>query len=804
MATSGDRQRVRHQSGFGDTLQRLRLAADLTQEELAERAGVSARLISDIERGIIRRSRRDTVNMLADGLQLAGDERDAFSNIARGKRQPGPVDAAHQVRIPIAADSIIGREREISATTSLLLQPETRLLTLTGPGGVGKTRLALETTHRAARAFPAGATFVDLSALADHGLVLPTVRQALGIEDSRTGTPLEQLVAALAARRMLLTLDNLEHLPGAAPAIGRLLEQCPELTILATSRQVLHLRAEREYNVQPLILPDLNEQASLTDLGRVPAIELFIHRAETVRPGFVLTGENATTVAEIVVRLDGLPLAIGLAAARLRVLSPGDLLARLERRLPLLTAGPLDAPDRHQTLRATIDWSYHLLGPDEQVIFRNLSVFAGGFTLEAAEATTSQLASQSLTLLDLISSLVDKHLLQRVEDTGSRFQMLETIREYALEQLAASGNEIDARTRHAAWCIQLAEQSLTELTGANQRQWFTRMEREHDNLRAALDFSILNGFADMALEITGSLYRFWEAGGHYAEGLRWTERALAMPDSGPSIPRASSLLGSGVLAFFQGDYDDAEAVTTHALRMYQQLGDATGTAYGYGNLGMLADVREDYPLAIERYTRALNAFRELGDEVHTSFMLANLGLIHYFQQQYEQALKLFQEALVFLRARNDRNGVAVLLGNIGNTYRAQGRPDRAAELHRETLNMHRESGHRNHLVRNIEMLGLDAVDQRDWRRAARLFGACEALRIDLGTQLPPNDYQEIETALSTIRSRIGPERLAEQLRAGADMSVDDAVEYALEADPGRESDRYGVDQPGQIDQKRYT
>lgn len=791
MSTSDDRRHDTNIHTFGQILRRLRLAADLTQEELAERSGVSTRLVSDIERGTVRRSRRDTVRMLADALGLDGTDRATFSAIARGKREPDSADAtsiAHRDRVPAPPGELVGREREVSATTSLLMQPEIRLLTLSGPGGVGKTRLALEAARRVTAAFADGAIFVDLSPLADAGLVLPTIRRALGISSTPGTTPLEQLVEGLRDQRLLLVLDNLEHLLAVAPALGRLLEQSPELTILTTSRQTLHLRAEREYQVHPLPLPDLTEPSSLADLGRIPAVELFVRRAEAVRPAFALTDNNAGTVAEISVRLDGLPLAIELAAARMRVLSPVELLDRLEQRLPLLTGGPHDVPDRHQTLRATIDWSYELLDAAEKRLFRRLSVFAGGFTLDAAEWMSAD--DLPLTTLDLLASLADKHLLRAIEPSDdeasrdtTRFAMLETIREYALSRLRSAGEETTARNRHTDWCVGLAERAQPELTGSNQAYWFSLLERENDNLRTALSWTISTGAAEPALRICGSLYRFWATESLFAEGRTWSESALDLKPTSPSVARGNTLLGAGVLSYFQGDYAAAEAATTKALETFKAVNDTTGIAYCYGNLGLFADVAEDYEKAIARYSQALASFRELGDVVHTGFMLGNLGLIRYFLGEYDQAEPLLEESLEHNRARGDLDGCSIALCNLGLVALARGDLERAEQLHRDALQQRLMLTNRSHLARSLEGLALTASAKRELERAACLFAASAAIRTEIGAPLPPKDQAMNDEAIDVVRSRLGDTTFQTVWQRGERMEREELIAYALAGEP---------------------
>jgi predicted ATPase/DNA-binding XRE family transcriptional regulator len=793
-ATSERRQQT-SSSAFSRLLKRLRAAADQTQEELAERAGVSTRLISDLERGVVQRPRRDTVQMLADGLRLTGAERDTFVALARRRQgasstpEPAPTSPA-LLELPLPPAGFVGREHEIAATTHLLLLPEVRLLTLTGPGGVGKTRLALEAARRVSESFPDGVAFVDLAPVGEAGLVPATMARALGVRDPGGAPAVEQLIVALREARVLVVLDNLEHLVAAGPELAQLLERCSGLTILATSRQPLRLRAEREYPVLPLTLPDLQNLPPLDELGHIPAIDLFLQRAEAVRPTFRLTADNARAVAELAVRLDGLPLAIELAAARVRVLAPGELLGRLERRLPLLTGGARDLPARHQTLRAAIDWSHDLLSPEERRLFRYLAVFSGGFSLQAAEHMAGhEHASKDAPAdaLEILSSLVDKSLLRAIEppDGGSeqdltRFAMLETIREYGLERLQEARETHDARDRHAAWCLDMVDQATPQLMGADQALWFARLTAEHDNVRAALAWTIEIGDAETAQRISGQLVRFWVTEAHLAEGRQWTEQALSLDGGAPDLHRAKALLGAGVLAYFQGDYAGSEAYTTGALEDYQAVGDMTGVASSYGNLGLVADASEDYPLAVERYERALEIFRQLDDRIHISYMLGNLGLIAYFQGDYDRAEPLIEESLALAEERGDRHSVAISLGNLGLVAFARGNYERAATLQREVLLLRKVVTNRSHVAASLDKCAVIAAARQEAERAAQLFGAAAGLRAELGATQQSNDREYNERYIGIAREQLGDEAFTSAWEQGAAMSVEEAVAYALD------------------------
>ena len=789
---------------FGHHLKRLRLANDLTQEELAERAGISARSISELERGTIHRPRRDTVQLLAHGLRLRGSERDAFVALARGRSvaasPDAPIDSPAQRSLPSPPTSIVGRLQESAAALALLLDPEVRLVTLTGPGGVGKTRLALDIAFSALDAVPDGAVFVDLAPVRDPELVLTAIARALNAPAVPEQPLRQSVVDSVQGKRLLLLLDNFEHLAVAAPVVADLLAACPGLTILATSRTPLHIRAEHQFPVGPLSLPDLDHFPSLDEFARVPAVDLFLRRAQAVNREFSLTAENARSVAEIAVRLDGLPLAIELAATRAKSLSPAALLAHLERRLPLLTGGYQDLPERQQALRATLDWSHDLLTEEEQTLFRRLAVFAGGCTLDAAEWVSAEegtprlLGGATLSAIDLLDSLIDKSLVRAVDDhsAAQRFGMLETIREYGLECLSAAGEEPAVRRRHLSWCIALADRAEPELTGADQQQWFARLQVEHDNLRAALAWAIAEQDSQAALRLGGALYRFWATQGHYEEGRRWLDTALALDSGDPSSPRGHALLGAGVMAFFQGDYERAETLWQESLRLFRASDDITGIAYSHGNLGLVADAQGDYERAIASYEEALSLFRQLNDRTHIAFMLHNLGLIAYFQGDHERATTLYEESLALVRALGDQNSIAMTLGNLGLVAFVQGDYERALALQREALKLGRRLSNKPWLARGIEHFALIAAATNESERAARLFGAAAALREQFSASLPPNDREFNARYIAAATARLGPQVFAAAWTEGQAMSSDEAIAYALDEDEARLPRAYGA------------
>ncbi len=621
--------------------------------------------------------------------------------------------------LPVQPTPLIGREHEVATIGQLLHREDVRLVTLTGPGGTGKTRLGIEVASELRDVFVEGVFFVSLAPINDPMLVMPTIAQALGIRD-RAEQPLSaRLAEMLYQRRVLLLLDNFEQVVGAAAQVADLLTSCPSLKVLVTSREVLHVRAEHEFAVPPLELPDPAHISELAALARAPSVALFLQRAQAVKPEFQLTTTNAGAVAEICVRLDGLPLAIELAAARMKLLSPQALLARLGRRLAMLTGGARDVPTRQQTLRNTIEWSYQLLNTWEQRLFRRLSIFAGGCTLQAAEAVCTAPDEEVGQVLDGVASLVDKSLLQRMEQTGeaseeSRLLMLETIREYGLEALTASGEGAVARQAHADYFLQLAEEAELALKGPLLVAWLERLERENDNLRAALQWALEGGRAEMALRLGIALERVWVVRGHRNEGLAFLERALAGSAGVATGMRAKALLAAARLAFSQSNYDRGEVLAQESLALFRELGDRRGIALALDRLGMAAWRRGDFTAAGVLMEEDLALFREVGDQDRIAWSLFTLGLLNNKQGEYTRACNLLEESLTLFRELGNKRGIAASLTQLGGTFFvSQGNQAMIYPLLEEGLALDREVGDKEGMAVSSLLLGWVALKQGD-------------------------------------------------------------------------------------------
>ncbi len=809
---------------FADLLKQHRLAAGLTQEGLAERAHLSRKAVSALECGARLAPRRDTVRLLADALGLADAEREGFMATRRGVVLPAdpapPTDPP--CNLPAPPTPLLGREREMARALELLCRDDVRLLTLSGPAGVGKTRLSLDVAAGLRADYADGAFLVSLAPLSDPVLVASAIAQALGLREQGDRPLHDTLMASLRDKQLLLLLDNFEHVAAAAPLLAALLAACPHLRLLVTSRAPVHVRGEHVLPVPPLDLPDLATLPAVDALAQVSAVALFVARAEAVAPDFALTTQNATAVAAICARLDGLPLAIELAAARITLLSPEALLARLDHRLQMLVGGARDLPERQQTLRAAIAWSYDLLHMGEQALFRRLCVFVGGATLEAVEAVCYTAGDLEGDALGWLAALVDKSLLRREEGPGgeARVGLLETIREYGREQLATSGEQAATERSHAAYYLALAEEAEPALTGAEQVTWLARLEREHDNLRSALRWALESGEVEGGLRLAGTLWRFWVMRGYLREGRRWLETLLNRDADVAPASRARALHGAGVLARDMGDCTRADLLLGESLALWRELADSPGIATALNGLGSVAWQRGDLARARALHEEGLALRREMGDTGGVIIALNNLGLVVQDQGDLVRAEALFAEVLAFFRERGNRRGIAGSLNNLGEVALAQGNLTRARLLCEEALALRQGLNDRAGIASSLINLGLIACAQGDLARArllyeeglvlyrelgdtrgvgdtmegraqvaaahghaaraAHLLGAAEAVRAAIGAPLLPRAKAGHDRTVAAARTSLGDDAFAAAWEMGATLSLEQAIVLVLE------------------------
>jgi predicted ATPase/predicted Ser/Thr protein kinase len=748
--------------------------------------------------------------------------RDRFSEKALQQVETRPAN------LPVQRTGFVGREKELVAVKELLLRQNVRLVTVTGPGGIGKTRLAVEVANGLVESFPGGTHFVSLSSLTDPGLIASVIVQTLGIREAGGQSPLEILKKNLqdsSRAPMLLLLDNFEHLVQAAPTVAELLATGPNLKIMVTSRAALHVYGEHEFPVSPLALPDSRSVPSVQVLLQCPAVALFVQRAAAAKPDFELNRENASAVTEICARLDGLPLAIELAAARVKVLSPSSMLTRLSSRLQLLTGGSRDLPQRQQTLRAAMDWSYDLLSAAEQKVFRRLSVFVGGCNLEGVEAVCDTKGDLDFDLLDAMASMVDKSLAQQVEQAKgeSRFAMLETIREYALEKLEASGEGASTKRAHAAYCLVLAEEEATEQSGAEGAEWLERFASEHDNFRAALEWLTETGDAEWGLRLGTALFRYWEIREYLAEGRDRLGRLLKLAGAAaPTKLRTRALFAAGVLAGEQGDYASAEALikesqdiahelddktgiavslnalavfardrgdiaTAHvlfetSLELWRELGDQKAVARALSNLANVLKLRGDYDRARALYEECLAIFQGLGDRTGVAWSLNSQGDVARDQGDCAGAQTLYEQGLVIFRELGDRWGIAGTLADLGSLAREQRNYPRAHCLYRESIKTFQELEHKRGIARLLECFACSAAAQLQAERSLRLAGAAAALRQNIGAPLTPAEQAKLEASLHLARQALSNTVGAAAWLEGWTLPVEKVVEEVLMPD----------------------
>ncbi|HKP53057.1 MAG TPA: tetratricopeptide repeat protein [Chloroflexia bacterium] len=790
------------ETSFGTWLKHYRRNLDLTQKDLAHDVGCSEITIRKIEADEYRPSKQ-LAGRLAECLRIPPGEQSAFLQFARGfggvSKAPGSssstsqapwregsvvTEPPHPTNVQPPLTPTLGREEIIAEVAHLLAQDTVHLLTLVGAPGIGKTRLGTEVALRLLDNFEDGVFVVGLAAIRDPNLVGAAIAQALGLANVKGRGTLPDLIEALHDKHILLLLDNFEQVIVAAPLLTDLLASSPGLKIVVTSREALHLSREQVFWVPPLDLPNLTHLPMATELENYPAIALFVERSRAVKPGFALTEENAEAVATICARLDGLPLAIELAAARTRLLPPKALLSRLSSRLKVVVGGERDSPARHQTLRDAIAWSYDLLDEADRALFRRTGVFVGGCTLSAVEAVCNAYTDLEKDVLEGLESLLDKHLLHLAQEDGeeeeTRLAMLETIREYALEELALQGEDDAIRYLHAEYYLAMAEAADLNLTGAEQKLWLDRLERDHDNLRAALQWLLQQGDAETAARLGVALRRFWEVHSHFNEGKVWLKQVLGQPASIPAPLRAKVLNGAGALALAQGDYQDAISMIEESLALQRQLGDAVGVVGALNNLGMVAIVTGDFEQALLLLDEGLVISRELGEKGRIATVLGNLAVAVHKIGDLERAEPLMEESLALRRELGHKRGVATALGSLAEISRARGEHEKTRTLFAEALALYNELKDRVGVAKALEGLAGMELAQAHLERAACLLGAVEAMLTSVGAPLATVEHPQHETVIADCRSMLGEETFNEAWARGQAMSAEEVISYALD------------------------
>jgi predicted ATPase/class 3 adenylate cyclase/DNA-binding CsgD family transcriptional regulator len=763
--------------------------------------------------------------------------------------------------LPVQPTPFLGREHEVAAIGDLLRREDVRLVTLTGPGGTGKTRLALQVAAGLSGLFASGVFFVNLAPISDPALVVPTIAETLAIREGSGQALLSRLTEELQLRQLLLLLDNFEHVVSAAEQVAAVLTACPQLKVLVTSREVLHVRAEHEFPVPPLAVPDPDHLPDLATLSHQVAVALFLQQAQMVKPDFQLTDTNARAVAELCARLDGLPLAIELAAARMKLFSPQALLTRLLSRLSVLKSASRDVPARQQTLRNTIAWSYHLLDEEEQWLFRRLSVFVGGCTLEAAEAVCTGSDDEAGRILAGIASLVDKSLLQRMEQhvgEEPRFVMLETIRAYALERLASHGETEAARSAHAAYFLALAEDTEEDIAGPQQVVLLERLEQEHDNLRAVMQWSTSHAGERkaMALRLGGALYAFWYVRAHFSEGRDFLEHALLLRGDVAAPVWAKALYAAAQLHEDLGSHDRAEDYCEQSLVFYRELGDTRGIATCLHVLADIAWNQGNLPVARTLGEESLTLFRALGDSRWVAYLLYHLGSLAVEQGEYARGRDLLTEGLTITRERGDtwmiatslftlarvswlsggdlaeahtaldesfalfqevgdkeniancltlwgmlalgegdiagaasrveqalalfqemraQSGTALSLYAFAKVAEASGDAARSQALYEQGIAVAHKVSDKLTITSGLEGLAAAVAAQGNHVWAAHLWGAAEALRVEIGTPLPPVARVPYHQAVEALRTQLGEPAFATCWAEGRRMTLDQVL-----------------------------
>jgi len=784
---------MQEQHSFGYWLRLKRKTLDLTREALADRVGCSVSTIRKLE-DEERHPSTQIAELLAEIFKIPPTERPAFLRFARGDWRSTPslgdeeapwrvstpeISQHPRSNVPATFTSLIGRDKDIAVVHDYLTNPDIRLVTLIGAPGIGKTRLSIESARQSLAEFSDGVFFVALAPLDQPSLIPSAISQALGYIEKNNLSPEEHLIEGIGNKRMLLVLDNCEHLiEDVARLASSLLSACSRLRILITSREALGIPGEWLYSVPALDMPKEYAIVDVETVSEFPALVLFAERARAARSDFALNAENIRSVASICAQLDGLPLAIELIAARVKTLSIEQIAARLDDRFALLTSGSRIGPSRQQTLRATLDWSYELLTETERELFRQLSVFVGGFTLEALESVA--LLDSNPSILDALSRLVDKSLLLVEQQDQARYRFLEPIRQYARDKLKETRGSNLIQDRHLNYYLRVAEEAEPYLFRAGQQDWKNRLELDHDNLRVALAWSLESNQIEAGLKLAGALAWFWHSKGHLSEGNLWLEKILASGSGTQGKERAKALRASSILSTDTGDYIRARAFAESSVKLYREIGDNRGAGLVLVDLGgsLHRDGREEE--AIESLEESLRLLRATGERWELAYALVWLGDTLFRMGDIERAATNWEESLRLTQELGDHFVMAWSLGGLADVTRVRGDYKRATGMFKESLSLYQSSGDKHGPPYSLEALGLVAVALGDAKRAARLWGAASAWREAINEPLPPPYQRDYAASITQARNQLGEEGYASAWSEGHAMSPEQAIALALE------------------------
>lgn len=784
---------MQEQYSFGYWLRHKRKTLDLTREALAKRVGCSVSMIRKLEEEE-RRPSTQIAELLAEIFNIPTGERTAFLRFARGDWRSAPnlgnedppwhvstPAPSQQPRsnLPATFTSLIGREKDIETVKNYLTNPDVRLITLIGAPGIGKTRLSIASASKSLADFHDGVFFVALAALDQPSLISSATLQALGYIEKNNLSPEERLIEGIGNKRILLVLDNSEHLiEDVAPLASSLLSACSGLKILTTSREALRIPGEWLYSVPALELPKEYSIVDLKTISEFPALALFAERARAARSDFTLNAENIRAVASICSQLDGLPLAIELIAARIKTLSLEQISARLHDRFALLTSDSRIAPSRQQTLHAALDWSYELLTKTERELFQQLSVFVGGFTLDALEAV-AQLDSNG-SILHVLSRLVDKSLVIVEQRDSVRYQLLETIRQYSGEKLQESGDTGGAHDRHLAYFLMYTEKAEPHLFSTEQRTWANRLEIEHDNLRAALRWSLESDQTKAGLQIAGAMAWFWHNNGHLREGSRWLEKLLTSDHGVLGTEHAKALRASSMLSRDMGDYIQAKAFADSSIKLYREIGGNQGMGLALIEVGATLHVGGKREEAIELLQGSLSLLESTGDRWGIAYALLWLGESWFRLGEIERATTQYEASLRLTQELGDYSLMAWSLGGLADVARLRREYNRAIEMFKEALKLYRELGNKSEPPFTLEALGLAAAALGKPQYAARLWGAAASWREAINEPLPPTFQKDYADSVTQARTQLGEEVYASAWSEGYATSPEQAIALALE------------------------